>query len=198
MEESTRQSMGKSEHAEWCTPPELLESVYKVGDVGLDPCSNLWSVVRSKKQVMLPEDGLMVSWAEQAQGDIVFVNPPYGRQVKTWVQKCVDEAANGAEVVLLVAARVDTKWFQELIFETATAVCFLKGRVRFINALTGSQKDPSFFPSAVVYWGSNIDLFADAFADKGHLMINFVEEPVVFEQPLAAPTSARMASSWVV
>jgi len=174
METAARESMGKSSHAEWCTPPNILELVYQVGEVALDPCSNLCSIIKSKRDVRLPEDGLQACWAEISQelGGVVFVNPPYGRQVKHWIKKCADEAAQGAEVVLLCAARVDTKWFQEIIFESATAVCFWKGRVKFIDGYTGKQGDPSFFPSAIVYWGPNLDRFVDAFDDKGHLVIN--------------------------
>ncbi len=170
--------MGKSSHGEWCTPPVVLDCVYEVGEVALDPCSNLCSIIRAKKEVRLPEDGLQVEWAYVAQqlGGLVFVNPPYGRKVKRWIQKCVDEAREGAEIILLCAARVDTKWFQDLIFNTAAAICFWKGRIRFIDGNTGKQGDPSFFPSAIVYWGPNIDKFTDAFEGKGHMVINFREQ----------------------
>lgn len=48
-------------------------------------------------------------------GEIVFCNPPYGRQTTgAFVKKCA-EAANCLSV-MLIPARTDTKWFHEYIY----------------------------------------------------------------------------------
>lgn len=41
------------------------------------------------------------------------------------------ESRNGATVICLIPARVDTKYFQDIIFLYAKAVCFIKGRLKF-------------------------------------------------------------------
>lgn len=153
----------KSEH--WCTPPEFLVLVRDIDDIGLDPCSNVFSIVGAKKAFTLPKhDGLAESW--QGEG-LVFVNPPYGRALKHWVIKAVDEASKGAEIIMLTPARPDTKWFHEWILPTADALCFVKGRLKFIDGLTGTKKNPATFPSLVSYWGPRADLFEAAFVDAG-------------------------------
>lgn len=169
MNVTTRESMSSSHRDGWGTPEDVLEPVYRVGDIELDPCANLRSVVKCKKRIALPQDGLAISWTTESEG-LIFVNSPYGRQVKRWMEKCAAEARQGSEIISLVAARVDTKWFQDNIFGTANMVCFWKGRIRFIDLSTGQQGDPAFFPSAIAYWGENTTAFHEAFSDKGHII----------------------------
>lgn len=187
MQEQTRQSMASSERVDWGTPRVVLDPLEAFGGIELDPCANLRSVVEPKKGIYLPDDGLVASWSDLVQpeyGDtisawgepyysppgVAFINPPYGRAVKKWMEKCKEEAANGCEIVSLVAARVDTKWFHENIFASAQAVCFWKGRIKFIDLSTGQAGDPAFFPSAVVYWGPRANLFEKVYATKGKVI----------------------------
>lgn len=61
---------------------------------------------------------------------IVFCNPPYGRTIPLWADKIVESALDGAEVISLVPARTDAKWFQ-LLMNTCQRVCFVTGRIKF-------------------------------------------------------------------
>ena len=171
MDEDTRKRMASSKSAHWCTPTKVLDPVRQVNNIALDPCSNLFSIVEPKKAVLLEngEDGLQLPWAELAEdlGGLVYVNPPYGKVIKYWIQKCVIESARGAEIIALVGARTETKWFQDWIMATAQAVCFWKGRLTFIDGTGQGRKNPAFFPSAVVYWGPNTAKFLQEFEDKG-------------------------------
>ena len=70
-----RQSI--SETKDWCTPPQIIASVREVFDgvIGLDPCSNSFSLVGAEKEYRLPEnDGLRDPW----DASTIYVNPPYG------------------------------------------------------------------------------------------------------------------------
>ncbi len=81
-------------------------------------------------------------------GGVVFCNPPYGRELRQWVEKARGEADSGrATVVMLIPARTDTSYWHDLIFGRAE-VEFLRGRVRF--ELDGVPMDSAPFPSAVV------------------------------------------------
>lgn len=158
-----------SEH--WCTPPEFLDLVRQIDSIGLDPCSNIFSSVGAKKSVTLPEDGLTLSW--QGHG-LVFVNPPYGRELPKWISKCVMEAIQGTEVIALTPARTDTRWFQgttESIWNTASAVCFVQGRIKFVDGRTGQQTNPATFPSLVTYWGPRPSVFKRVFQPVGAVVI---------------------------
>lgn len=172
MDSNTKKGMASSATSEWATPEVVLEPARKVNKIALDPCSNAQSLVKATREVLLPENGLRVDWGaeiEQVGGGQAFVNPPYGKFLKEWVRKCVIESARGTEIILLIAARTDTKYFQKWIFPTAQAVCFWEGRIKFISP-TG-VKDGAFFPSAVVYWGPNSERFVEAFEDKGACFI---------------------------
>lgn len=73
----------------------------------------------------------------------MFCNPPYGRGIGRWVEKAIRSAGEGATVVMLVPARTDSLWFQQLIAH-ASEIRFLAGRVRF-----GDATEPAPFPSAI-------------------------------------------------
>lgn len=140
---------------EYYTPRFIFEALGLVFD--LDPCHPFprlpWTPVY--EVYSLPEDGLALPW-----WGLVWLNPPYGRKhTHAWLQKL---AAHGSGIAL-VNARTDTAWFHEAT-ATATAVCFLKGRVRFVdrfekpfqtlNKKTGEMEDGSpKVGSVLIAWG---------------------------------------------
>ena len=93
------------------------------------------------KYYTLETDGLKQDWT----GEIVFANPPYGRQIGQFVKKCHDEAKKpGTTVVMLINARTDTRWFHDYIYGQAE-LRFVRGRLKF-----GNSKNSAPFPSMVV------------------------------------------------
>ncbi len=147
--------MLSSNKDDWNTPGEVLEAVARLGPIDLDPCSNLSSIVDAETNYMLPgQDGLKLPWLlhngpgmEPPRG-LVYCNPPYGRVIGTWIDKCRDEAGTGAEIVALVPARTDTRWFVRAR-KSAQAVAFWRGRLTFLGAPAAAP-----FPSALFYWGN--------------------------------------------
>jgi site-specific DNA-methyltransferase (adenine-specific) len=78
----------------------------------------------------------------------VFINPPYGPDIKHWLAaaKQYAEAGRGI-VVLLLPARTDTRWFHEYVYQKPNVeVRFLKGRLRFVTP-EGKQEGSAPFPS---------------------------------------------------
>lgn len=49
---------------------------------------------------------------------------------------------------MLIPARPDTKAWQNVIFKSASTICFIKGRLKF-----GNSKDSAPFPSALIVFG---------------------------------------------
>lgn len=86
------------------------------------------------------EDGLARDW-----GDPVYVNPPYGRETVSWVQKATEEQAKGKTIIMLLPARTDVAWFHDLILPKATEIRFIRGRIRFDGYNTSAP-----FPSMLV------------------------------------------------
>lgn len=150
MNNATMSAITSSANDSWATPPEILDAVYTFSRVGLDPCAAKHSPVVASKFINWPEDGLAADWASMTPSGCVFVNPPYGRAVKNWVAKCAYEGAK-VPVVGLVAARTDTTWFHDNVFKKARCVCFLRGRVSFLDQ-AGNACNPAPFPSAMVLW----------------------------------------------
>lgn len=75
----------------------------------------------------------------------VFCNPPYGKEISDWVQKCYEEGhKENTLVVMLIPARTDTKYFHDYILHRAE-VRFVRGRLKFGGASTGAP-----FPSMLV------------------------------------------------
>lgn len=166
MDEKTRKAMVSSKNEHWNTPESVLLPLRSMGPVLLDPCSNSSSIVNARTAYDgVTADGLTLSWQ---CGGLVYVNPPYGRKLKLWVKKCVNEAAiarennNNTEIVMLGPARTDTQVFQSSILPTAGSVLLWAGRITFLGA-----KAPSVFPSFLAYWGPNPAKFKIAFLGKG-------------------------------
>lgn len=124
-----------SEDESTCTPPIVFEWLSFLGRLALDPCSNERSIVPAAISLRLPEsDGLTADWLElvrAAGGGWVFVNPPFGAHLPAWVAKCAAEAARGVEIVMLVPARTETQWFNDL---SGADIALLRGRLTFLDA----------------------------------------------------------------
>jgi len=87
----------------------------------------------------------------------VFCNPPYGREIRKWVQKAYAEAQRGQTIVLLIPARTDTAFFHDYIYGKAE-IRFVRGRLTFTDENGNPQRDksgramPAPFPSMVVIY----------------------------------------------
>lgn len=161
---------------DWQTPEHVLERVRRVAPIGLDPCTTHANPTGARAWWYLdgpfPLDGLASGWSTEKSGHLVYCNPPYGRGIGAWMDKCHEAAVAGVTVIALVPARTDTRWFPW----TADAICFWRGRLTFRDAPA-----PAMFPSAVVLWtwgrrGSREcfnrtrDSFCAAFGDAGKVI----------------------------
>ena len=131
-----------SESNEWETPQWLFDELNNKYKFTLDAAANKDNA-KCNKFYTQKDDGLSKSW----QGETVFLNPPYGKEIKDWVKKAHDENRKGnCKVVMLIPARTDTTYWHDYIFGKAE-IEFLKGRLKFSN-----HKNPAPFPSAVVIY----------------------------------------------
>jgi site-specific DNA-methyltransferase (adenine-specific) len=129
---------------EWYTPKEVFEPLHKEFNFTLDPCCTKYSA-KCKKFYTEDDDGLSKDWSE----DTVFVNPPYGRQIKDWVKKSYTESKKGATVVMLIPARTDTSYWHDYIFNKASDIRFIRGRIKF-ERQDGTLGDSCPFPVAII------------------------------------------------
>jgi len=153
MDEKTQNLMFSSKSNEWETPADFYEKLNKRFKFTLDPCSTHLNT-KCPKHYTMEEDGLSKSWANET----VFVNPPYG-DVGKWVNKAyLESTEHGATVVMLIPSRTDTKYWHDYIMTSASAIYFVRGRLKFYNKViadyTGkSDLSPAPFPSVVVVFG---------------------------------------------
>ena len=133
----------QSSSNEWATPQDLYDKLNSVFNFNLDPCSTHENA-KCENHYTIEDNGLDRSW-----NGVSFCNPPYGRELPLWVQKAYEESVKGNKVVMLIPARPDTIYWHTYIFKYAKAVCFIKGRLHFGNAIHAAP-----FPSAIVVFQS--------------------------------------------
>ena len=126
-----------SKSNEWSTPQDYFNILNKEFEFTLDPCATEENA-KCKKYYTKKENGLIQDWSNE----IVFMNPPYGREIRRWIKKAYEEGLKGATVVCLVPSRTDTTYWHEYCMKGE--VRFIKGRLKF------SGKDAAPFPSALV------------------------------------------------
>lgn len=131
-----------SKSNEWATPQNLFDELNDEFNFTLDPCATDENA-KCSKYFTIEDDGLSKDWSK----DVVFMNPPYGREIKKWIKKAYEESLNGATVVCLIPARTDTTYWHDFIFDKADDIRFLRGRLKF-----GNSKNSAPFPSAIVVY----------------------------------------------
>ena len=75
-------AMFSSNTNEWATPQAFFDELNKNLNFTLDPCATPQNAKYARyftKEI----DGLAQSW----RGEVVFCNPPYGRDISKWVAK---------------------------------------------------------------------------------------------------------------
>ncbi|MCR8938775.1 DNA N-6-adenine-methyltransferase [Brevibacillus laterosporus] len=125
----------------WPTPQPFYDELDREFRFTLDPCST-HDNAKCALHYTQEDDGLTQEWAPHT----VFMNPPYGREIKAWMQKAYEESRKGATVVCLVPARTDTVWFHDYVYRKGE-IRFVKGRLKF-----GDAKNSAPFPSMVVVY----------------------------------------------
>ena len=114
-----------SKSVEWYTPRYIFDALGVEFD--LDPCSpgrDIAPWIPAKRSLTIEDDGLLAKW----EGN-VWMNPPYDKRTSYWLERL---ALHGTGIALLFV-RPDTKWFHQYV-PIADAICFIKGRVRFVSA----------------------------------------------------------------
>lgn len=123
-----------SQSVDWATPKKVYEDLDVEFQFNYDPCPLGGGEVNG----LAP---LFSVWS----GKRVYCNPPYGRGMAQWLERGLE-----AEIaVFLIPARTDTKWFHEIVLPFADEIRFIKGRLKFGDAIHNAP-----FPSMVVIFRS--------------------------------------------
>lgn len=104
----------------WITPKWLLD---QLGPFDLDPCASdpqPWPC--APNQYTEAENGLLQPWR-----GLVYCNPPYGKTLGAWLNRC---ALHG-DAIALVFARTETKAFFDSVWPFASSLLFIRKRLTF-------------------------------------------------------------------
>jgi len=158
-----------SGNMEWYTPPEIIERARLVmGVIDCDPASTAQAneIIRADCFYTIEDDGLTKPW-----NGCVWLNPPYGQpEIAQFAEAVV--AKNAArefdQACVLVNNATETNWFQSMLRD-CTAVCFLKGRVKFIDC-DGNATGAPLQGQALLYFGDDASVLKEHFGDLGVVM----------------------------
>lgn len=128
----------------WGTPQSFYRRLDMEFNFTLDPCADAGNA-KCAKYFTEADDGLAQDW----EGETVFMNPPYGRDIKKWIKKAHEESRKpNTIVVCLIPSRTDTRYWHDHVMR-AKEIRFVKGRLKF-----GDAENAAPFPSAVVVFSN--------------------------------------------
>jgi len=135
--------MFTSNSSEWETPNSLFANLDEEFHFDMDVCATAENA-KCANYISPAQDAFKREWLGTC-----YMNPPYGRQIKRWVQRAYEQAQKGnCTIVCLLPARTDTRWWWDYVRHGE--VRFLKGRLKFND---GDGSAP--FPSAIVVFRRN-------------------------------------------
>lgn len=143
-----KKAMFTSVRPDWRTPTEFYHQLDQEFGFALDAASEGPKNAYGEAWLTPDDNALWRSWGPGP----TFCNPPYGPKVGEWVEKAWREAGQGVTVVLLLPARVDTRWFHDYCLTGADEIRFVRGRLKFDD---GPNSAP--FPSMVVVFRGAAD-----------------------------------------
>lgn len=106
---------------EWLTPPEIIGAL---GPFDLDPCAPAvqpWAT--AARTFTKHRNGLLQRWDGR-----VWLNPPYANGV---IEKWLARMAEHDYGTALIFARTETDAFFRFVWERASALLFMRGRINF-------------------------------------------------------------------
>lgn len=128
----------------WLTPRWVLDPL---GHFDLDPCGAPgWPTA---DEVFTPEthgDGLSLPWHGR-----VWMNPPYGHVMGSWLERMAHHGHGTA----LIFARTDTATFHDFVWDAATALLFLRGRITFLQSDLSKPIANSGAASVLIAYGDD-------------------------------------------
>ncbi len=138
----------------WQTPLDVFRyAERRWGPFQLDAAASADNAL-CEKFIDEKQDALKTAW----DADQVWVNPPYGSQLKPFLQRAVDQISKGncKRVVMLIPARTDAIYFHDLVFGKVSQIHFIKTRIKFTNAKKGCPDSGANFASCFVVYDDTL------------------------------------------
>lgn len=182
----------------WRTPPEILDLVRMLGPIVLDPCTaddnptgaSLFYTAKNPA----PSNG--AEWQTKRFAErVTFANWPYS-QNGAWARMLIEHADAvapfGQHVIGLANASSGTEWFDK-ITGAAHATCFVTQRLAFIDPAPPHEKKPgNQWGTAIWYFGTEPDRFAEIFGSIGLVMVRHTPKDVERAARATLTAAARL------
>ncbi len=111
----------------WLTPPFIIDALGGPDSFDLDPATPLtmpWPT--AKRRYTIEDNGLTSAWMGR-----VWLNPPYSRPAYS---RFMGRMADHGHGTALIFARTETRTFFDCVWDRASALLFLAGRLNFYTA----------------------------------------------------------------
>lgn len=149
---------------EWYTPSGYVDLARAVlGNIDLDPASNdrAQGWIKAARYYTVEDDGLAQPWKGR-----VWCNPPYGRNVKLWLEKAIASYESGdVDAAVLLLNRTGAAWYLKLK-KQVSAICEVEKRIAFLNAAGKRQSSPRYY-NDFLYLGKDVEAFSQVFESIG-------------------------------
>ena len=130
----------------WLTPRFVIDALGGSDSFDLDPATppvQPWPTARTRYTEA--DDGLLQPWYGR-----VWLNPPYSRPLYS---RFMQRMAEHDEGVALIFARTETRDFFDCVWERASGLLFLRGRLSFHTVDGGTGRGNSGAPSVLCAYG---------------------------------------------
>jgi ParB family chromosome partitioning protein len=151
---------------EWYTPWIYVQAAREVmGTIDTDPASSETAngIVKAKQYFTIEDDGRQQTWVGN-----IWMNPPYSQPLVTEFCALLVEKLKNREIkqaCVLVNNATETNFYQNMMGE-CQAVCFIKGRVKFIDQ-NGESTGAPLQGQTILYFGEGYQKFAKVFSQFG-------------------------------
>ena len=151
---------------EWYTPCIYVEAARDVmGTIDTDPASSETAneIIKAKQYFTIEDDGRQQTWVGN-----IWMNPPYSQPLVTEFCALLVEKLKNREIkqaCVLVNNATETNFYQNMMGE-CQAVCFIKGRVKFIDQ-NGESTGAPLQGQTILYFGEGYQKFAKVFSQFG-------------------------------
>ena len=133
---------------EWLTPPAIIDALGGASSFDLDPCAPIvrpWAT--AQRHLTVVDNGLTQPWDGR-----VYLNPPYSTAViGQWLARMADHNRG----VALIFARTETDAFFRNVWERASALLFMRGRINFHMVDGRRAKGNAGAPTVLCAYGAD-------------------------------------------
>jgi hypothetical protein len=178
----------------WLTPPPILAALGGWQSFDLDPCAapfpQPWRSAR-RMNTHADANGLQIEWDGR-----VWLNPPYtSGEIGRWLERMAAHDDGTA----LIFARTETDAFHRYVWERASGLLFLRGRLSF-HRPDGSIGDNAGAPSVLCAYGrDDMDRLAAADLDGNFVPLRLARFVLISGLPAVQDQTWREAMrGWIM